>query len=405
MKVEKKEKDKFFSELIAALALMMDLDENKKIFHAWRVALLSERMARQILPEYKAHIFYAGLLHDIGAISLPEHVVHYTNIKEHFKNPVIFNHPIKGAEIVNEIKPLKIASKMIEHHHENWDGTGYPKGIAGDDISIGGQIIHAADIVDILLREASNREANLKVLINKLEKRRNKEVSNLIFELTAFILKDEGFFLMLSNEEMLSKIFMETLKEQKPVDTDECGGDAGDVIRVFGKVIDAKHKYTAGHSERVAFYSEKIARGLGLSHKEVSDLKIASYLHDAGKVAVPQYILDKPGKLTEEEFKIMKMHPVYTGDIMSIVSALRGLIPVSINHHEKYDGAGYPHGFYREEIPLGARIMAIADAFDAMTSERPYQKIKNPWEAKGEILKNAGKQFDPLIAKEAVKLL
>ncbi|MGB9814063.1 MAG: HD-GYP domain-containing protein [Thermovenabulum sp.] len=403
MKAEKKEKDKFLLELIAALALMMDLDENKKIFHAWRVALLSERMARQILPEYKAHIFYAGLLHDIGAISLPEHVVHYTNIKEHFKNPVIFNHPIKGAEIVKEIKPLKIASKMIEHHHENWDGTGYPKGIGGNSINIGGQILRAADTVDILLRETESK--NLQVLTHKLEKRRNKEFSDLIFELTAFILKEGDFYLKISEEKDISPLFMEALQSLPSLDTDECGGDAGDVIRVFGKVIDAKHKYTAGHSERVAFYSEKIARGFGLSHKEVSGLKIASYLHDAGKVAVPRYILDKPGRLTEEEFKIMKMHPVYTGDIMSIVGALRDVIPISINHHEKYDGSGYPHGLYKEEIPLGARIMAIADAFDAMTSERPYQKIKNPWEAKGEILKNAGKQFDPLIAKEAVKLL
>jgi len=405
MNIGQEKKEQFFSELIAALSLMMDLDESKKIYHAWRVALLCEKMAEHILPEYKTHIFYAGLLHDIGAISLPEHVVHYTNIKDHFQNPVIFNHPLKGAQIVREIKPLKIAAGMIEQHHENWDGSGYPKGIAGDDINLGGQIIHAADIVDILLRETKNSEENVKVIIKKLEEKRNKEISGLIFELTAFILKDRDFFLMLFDEEKLSKIFFETLQNQRPMDTDECGGDARDILRVFSGVIDAKHSYTAGHSERVALYSVKIARGLGLPHKDVSDIKIAAYLHDAGKVAIPRFILDKPGRLTDEEFKIMKMHPVYTGDIMSIVTELQRLIPISINHHEKYDGSGYPHGYYREEIPLGARIMAIADAFDAMTSERPYQRIKDAYEAKEEILKNAGKQFDPHIAKEAVKLL
>ncbi|MGB9839834.1 HD-GYP domain-containing protein [Thermovenabulum sp.] len=404
MNIGQEKKEQFFSELIAALSLMMDLDESKKIYHAWRVALLCEKMAEHILPEYKAHIFYAGLLHDIGAISLPEHVVHYTNIKDHFRNPIIFNHPVKGAEIVREIKPLKIAAGMIEHHHENWDGSGYPRGTAGDDINIGGQIIHAADIVDILLRETNYKE-DAKVIIKKLEERRNKEISSLIFELTAFILEDRDFFLMLSDEEKLSKIFYETLQKQRLIDADECGGDARDIIRVFSRVIDAKHNYTAGHSERVALYSVKIAKGLGLPHKDLSDIKIAAYLHDAGKVAIPRFILDKPGRLTDEEFKIMKMHPVYTGDIMSIVTELQRIIPISINHHEKYDGSGYPHGYYREEIPLGARIMAIADAFDAMTSERPYQRIKNVHEAREEILKNAGKQFDPHIAKEAVKLL
>ncbi|WP_422446756.1 HD-GYP domain-containing protein [Thermoanaerobacterium sp. DL9XJH110] len=396
-------KTQFFSELIGALSLMMDLDENRKIYHAWRVAVLSERLAQKILPEYRTQIFYAGLLHDIGAISLPDHVVHYTNLKDHFKNPILLNHPVKSAEIVKEIKPLAIAAGMIMDHHEQWDGKGYPRGLSGNDINLGGQILRICDTFDVLARVRPPLDLNgMKTLLSA---RRESEFSGLMYELMASTLEEGDLFNEIMDEKKVSEMVLNTLKNLPLMDLTSCESETQGVIRVFARVIDAKHSYTAGHSERVARYSGILAKALGLAEEEIKRLEFAAYLHDAGKVAIPRAILDKPGPLTIDEFKLMKKHPVYSMEIISMVRALADLAVIAGMHHERYDGTGYPEGLSGESIPLGARIMAIADAYDAMTSIRPYQKTRNSAEAKEVLIKNAGGQFDPKLIKIAVKFL
>lgn len=397
-----KVKAQFFSELITALSLMMDLDENRKLYHAWRVAILSERLAQKILPEYRTQIFYAGLLHDIGAISLPDHIIHYTK-KEHFKNPILFHHSDKSAEIVKEISPLYITADMIRDHHEHWDGSGYPRGLKGSQISLGGQILRICDTFDILARIVP--PLDLKGMKTLLEARRNHEFSDLIYELMMATLEEGDFYNLIVDEKNIPNIVTDIIKTLPLIDMSYCDPDPRSAVRVFARVIDAKHNYTAGHSERVAMYTAKIAKALGLDEKQIIDFEIAAYLHDAGKVAVPRKILEKPGPLTLEEFKIMKKHPVYTIEILSMVSAFKDIVLVSGGHHERYDGVGYPHGLAGENISLGARIMAIADAFDAMTSFRPYQKNRDFDEAKKELLANSGTQFDPHIVKDAVKVI
>jgi len=111
-----------FFETIRALSLMMDLDENEKLYHSWRVGIMSAKIADIIAPDEKREIFYAGLLHDIGGIALPDHIIHYHKIEEHFKNPIIFNHPEKGSSIVEQIPGLVKSAAMIKQHHEMWNG-------------------------------------------------------------------------------------------------------------------------------------------------------------------------------------------------------------------------------------------------------------------------------------------
>jgi len=396
-------KTHFFSELISALSLMMDLDENRKLFHAWRVAILAGKLAQKILPEYRTQIFYAGLLHDIGAISLPEHVVHYTDIREHFTNPILFHHPEKSAQIVKQISPLFLAADMIMDHHEQWDGSGYPRGLAGNDINLGGQILRIADTFDILARVKP--PLSLNGMKTSLSARRGTEYSGLIYELMIATLEEGDFFNEIMDEKKVSDMVLNTIKGLPNIDMNSCRTEPDEIIRVFAKVIDAKHSYTAGHSERVAEYTYILAKALDLPEVEAQKLKLAGYLHDAGKVAVPRGILDKPGRLTMDEFKLMKRHSVYTMEIMSMVSSLKDLVVIAGGHHERYDGAGYPDGLSGEAIQFGARIMAVADAYDAMTSQRPYQAQRNTIEAKDVLIKNSGSQFDPKVAKIAVKVL
>jgi HD-GYP domain-containing protein (c-di-GMP phosphodiesterase class II) len=147
-----------------------------------------------------------------------------------------------------------------------------------------------------------------------------------------------------------------------------------ETIRTLAAAIDAKDPYTRGHSERVSSYSMAIARHLGLSQEEVFRVRIASILHDVGKLGIREGILNKPGGLTEEEFAVMRQHPGIGAQIMAPIRMLKDIIPGIRNHHETWDGGGYPDRLRGEEIPMVARIIGVADTFDAMTTTRPYQQ-------------------------------
>ena len=145
-------------------------------------------------------------------------------------------------------------------------------------------------------------------------------------------------------------------------------------IRALANAIDARDPYTSGHSERVTRFSVMIAEGMGFQGESLEELRYASLLHDIGKIRIRDAILHKPGKLTDEEFEEMKRHPEYGVEIMQPVRAFQCILPYMLHHHERVDGRGYPHGLQGESIPLQARIMCVADCFDAMTSDRPYRQ-------------------------------
>lgn len=166
-------------------------------------------------------------------------------------------------------------------------------------------------------------------------------------------------------------------------------------IRAVVFVVEAKDKYTRGHTERVTEYSVMAARELGLSKDEVKRVEIASLLHDIGKIGIPDTILGKPGKLTDEEFEIVKDHPVRGCEIMGSIAAMKNVIPGIRHHHERYDGLGYPDKLKGKEIPLLGKIISVADVFDALTTDRPYRGAISIDETLEYLQSNAGYQFDP----------
>lgn len=175
-------------------------------------------------------------------------------------------------------------------------------------------------------------------------------------------------------------------------------------VKSLASAIDAKDEYTRHHSTRVTDFSLKIARSMGLSENELEELELAALLHDIGKIAVPEHILNKPGKLTEEEFASIKEHPGRGQIILEPVVELKDIGVVVRSHHEKYDGSGYPDGLKGREIPLGARIMAIADAYDSITSKRPYRDASSHRRAMKEIIRCSRTQFDPEVVEHFLKI-
>ncbi|HEX8153490.1 MAG TPA: HD domain-containing phosphohydrolase, partial [Thermoanaerobaculia bacterium] len=168
-------------------------------------------------------------------------------------------------------------------------------------------------------------------------------------------------------------------------------------VRMLAAAIDAKDPYTRGHSERVARYSIAIGKNLNLPEKEMRNLRISALLHDVGKIGIDDRILRKPGALSDDEFEVMKGHPAKGAAIMSGVAQLIDIIPGMKYHHEKWGGGGYPDNLEAEQIPMQARIVAIADTFDAMTTNRPYQKAMELNYVVEKIKSFAGTRFDPRV--------
>jgi HD-GYP domain-containing protein (c-di-GMP phosphodiesterase class II) len=176
-------------------------------------------------------------------------------------------------------------------------------------------------------------------------------------------------------------------------------------IGSLAAAIEARDPYTVGHSARVTQYAVAIAEGMGLTQPEIEELRLAGLLHDLGKIGVPDSILNKPGRLSEEEFSAIKMHPALSMRIIEPLPHLGNIIPIIYHHHEHFDGSGYMDGKSGEKIPLGARIITVADSFEAMTSDRPYRKALSRHEAMMELKRCSGSQFDPRVVSVFVDLL
>lgn len=178
-----------------------------------------------------------------------------------------------------------------------------------------------------------------------------------------------------------------------------------DMVETLIGVIEVRDNFTGGHSVKVCEYSVKLARKLGLCDEEVSKIMKASILHDIGKMGIPDNILLKPGALSGDEYSTIMTHPEIGCRVLAKVRGLEEILPLILYHHERVDGTGYPYGIKGDRIPLGARIIAIADAYDAMTSNRPYRKALLKKEAKKRLLEGAGSQFDPELVGKFMEVI
>ncbi|MBR4175771.1 MAG: response regulator [Lachnospiraceae bacterium] len=177
------------------------------------------------------------------------------------------------------------------------------------------------------------------------------------------------------------------------------------VVQAMADAIDVKDAYTNGHSGRVAYYSREIAKRYGYSQKQLEDIYMMGLLHDIGKIGIPDEVINKPSKLTEEEFDLIKTHPETGARILGNIKALPSLAVGARGHHERYGGGGYPDGISGEEIPEEARIIAVADAYDAMSSHRSYRDKLPQSAVRAEIEKGRGTQFDPVFADIMLKMI
>lgn len=180
---------------------------------------------------------------------------------------------------------------------------------------------------------------------------------------------------------------------------------AKDLIQSLALALDAKDSYTESHSQKVSEYAYTLAKHLSLDLQEVEWIRLAAIMHDIGKVGIPEKILMKPDKLTKDEFNIMKKHPVIGARILRSIKSLEKVANLVLYHHEYWDGSGYPHGLSKTDIPIGSRIVSIVDAYQAMTSDRPYRLRLSQEEAIKRLKDGKEKQWDPELVDLFVKTI
>src|SRR5665213_1745316 len=191
-------------------------------------------------------------------------------------------------------------------------------------------------------------------------------------------------------------MYLDRLERDK-VHVEEIAGLHLRTIEALALAIEAKDTTTADHLQRVRVYATEIGKDIGLSHQELEALQAAALLHDIGKLAVPEHIISKPGKLTPAEFEKMKIHPLVGAELLEEVKFPYPVVPIVRAHHEKWDGSGYPFGLGGEEIPVGARILSAVDCLDALASDRQYRRAMPLDQAMNIVIGEAGKSFDPVI--------
>jgi putative nucleotidyltransferase with HDIG domain len=231
----------------------------------------------------------------------------------------------------------------------------------------------------------------------------NSKYLSLVFDRIVFPLMLAIIGIIWYEEKSIAEI-LKGAKAELDIAKDQIKESYLSAIKSLALTIEAKDFYTRGHSSRVVKYALAIAKELGLSKREREVIRNAGILHDLGKIAISDQILGKPGKLTEEEFEIIKKHPVLGVNILKPLSFLSTETEIILSHHERVDGKGY-HKLRNEEIPLASKILVIADSYDAMTSDRPYRKAFPKERAVQELKDNSGTQFDPALVKIFLKVL
>ena len=361
-------------ELLLCFSNALDLISPILSNHHQQVAYLSFFLAEQVkLPvEEQKDVFLAALVHDIGALSKKERL----ELIE-AEPPTVNNHGLKGAKLLERFRPLQNAANIIKFHHLPWD-YGDGRVYMGENVPLASHIIHLADRTCAMFHPDRNVLTQLPEILAAVREKSNSVFEpglvNALFELS----KKEYIWLdLMTSRSPVKKIAENGLFDILVLEID----DVIDLAFIFSQIIDFRSRFTACHSAGVAKTAEQLAQLVGFSPVECRVMLIAGYLHDLGKVAVDNRILEKPGKLDEDEFNEIRAHTYYTYHLLDAIPQFDTIKTWASYHHEKLNGTGYPFHIKGDNLSLGSRVMAVADVFTAITEDRPYRRGMNDSQA------------------------
>jgi putative nucleotidyltransferase with HDIG domain len=423
------------SEVLGALSYALDITEGEPPGHAVRTLAIGMRLAEQLGmgDEVRSALFYALLLKDAGCSSnasrlsslfaaddhATKHAMKRTDWsrsgslamytwraiepgrsplakarrmraitqEEEVTRDMIGTRCERGAEIARMLELPEPTAEAIRALDEHWDGSGQPRGLQGEEIPMLGRILCLAQTVEVFVRTMGARGAYGMAL-----KRRGRWFDPALVDALLGFRDDAAFWGPLEDPRAVPPAARWEPRDRM-LHADEAQLDR--VAEAFGRVIDAKSPFTARHSAGVAAYAVGIAQTMGMDANAQRDLRRAGLLHDIGKLAVSSRILDKPGKLTQDEFAAMKEHPRFSLQILERVACFRSLAGMAAAHHERLDGTGYHLGLAAFDLSRPARILAVADVFEALTADRPYREAMPIAKALGILREMAGAALCP----------
>lgn len=350
--------------IINAVSTAMDLVDPSLVNHHQQVTYIASRLMLELdfESEDTAAILIASILHDVGALSLGSRLKALEFELDRFNR-----HAELGYHLIKFFKPMTKVANLVRFHHLDWaDGEG--AGYNGIPVQRGSHLIHLADRIAVLIDRHQPILSQVQYIVEKIDGCRS----------TRFIPELVDAFKNLAGQEYfwfdsVSPLLGDQVDKAMVEAVITARIDFFEIVELFGHLIDFRSPFTATHSSGVAATASALGHLLGMSRKECQWLQVAGYLHDLGKLAVPVELLDKPGKLTLSEFDMVKSHSFYTYRILEQVSELSTINTWASFHHERLDGRGYPFHLRDGDIPLGARIMAVADVFTALAEDRPYR--------------------------------
>jgi len=378
--------------LLLSLSEVVDLANPSIAQHQQRTAFIALELAKRanLAPEIIENIFAAALLHDIGAITVEEKMaVHNfevidTNV-----------HAIRGQVLLEQIPWLSKLSIIVRNHHRSWSNRDE---VIENPLVLSSQIILLADYVERLVDRNIYILHQSQDIVEKIEELADTVLNRKVIAYFAEVSRREEFWLDLSSPRLYSLLLNNGPFSDVQIEID----DVLLISNLFRDLIDFKSRFTATHTTGVSECAVMLAELFGLAEYDVKLMRIAGNFHDIGKLIIPNNILEKPDKLTADEFQVMRCHTYYTYYTLNSIGGLQRIAEWAAYHHEKLDGSGYPFHCTNEEIGTGSRIMAVADIFTAISEDRPYRKGME----KDEICKILKNQADNnLLDKRIVALL
>ena len=350
--------------LVLSLSDAMDLASPSLAQHQQRTAFVVWEMAKVAkLPDERIDKnFIAALLHDIGAFSLEEKIsLHNSEVEN------LIEHTVRGEILLDTVPWLKESSKIVRFHHTMWKNR--EESIEAP-LVLESQLLFLADYLERLIKRDQYILHQHEDIIQKIKSLSGSSLHPQVIDLFLTVSEREEFWLDLVSPRLYSLLLNEGPFRKTEIDL----SNISLIAELFRNIIDFRSRFTATHSSGVAAAASILSRIFGLTKAEIELMEVAGNLHDIGKLAIPNSILEKPGKLTKEEMAVMKSHTYYTYAVINTIGGLQQIAEWAAFHHERFDGSGYPFHCTADELSTGSRILGVADIFTALAEDRPYRK-------------------------------
>jgi HD-GYP domain-containing protein (c-di-GMP phosphodiesterase class II) len=415
------------AELAIAFSQGLDLAEAKPVGHAQRICYIATALADALAldPVKRSGVFFGSLLHDVGVTTAAADLCRMAGVDEgaifaaspmrardQDRADLVFadkaavqeaieQHSVLGGDTVRALELPDEAAAAVESHHESWDGNGYPRQLAGEDIPIEGRIVAISDMAEVLIAEQFSSLVARRHFASSIAEYSGTRLDPRIVTLLLEVMKSDEFWLGLYSEDLAATLTSlrgvgETRKSRKRMLR---------FAEVFADLTDAKGDHTTGHSRDTAAHAERLANAIGLDAGHTEMIRIGALLHDVGLLGVPARVMTKPDILSITEMQLMRQHPSNSETILQELPGFEEVAVWIARHHERPDGKGYPEMLAGDDIPMESRILAIADVYAALTSDRPHRGALGPKDAKQVLLGAAGSQLDPELVRTFCQLI